>query len=77
MTTYLVAGSQAESFSDNKLYVMKMQKLHKTKNDDESSDDDEDAEDEDPVLEFKTISHHGGINRVRVFIFLKLGNDSS
>jgi ribosome assembly protein RRB1 len=34
MTTYVVAGSQAEKAKDNKIYVMKMSDLHRTKNDD-------------------------------------------
>ncbi|KAJ3096754.1 Glutamate-rich WD repeat-containing protein 1 [Physocladia obscura] len=75
MTAYIVAGSQAEKQKDNILYVMKMSDLHRTKhddddgmNDDSDSDDDDDDDDnldEDPILEFKTVPHHGGVNRVR------------
>lgn len=68
MTTYIVAGSQAESYQDNKVYVMKMSSLQKTKHDDgDSSDEDDDNDgDDDPVLEYKMIAHEGGVNRVRV-----------
>ncbi|KAJ3074788.1 ribosome biosynthesis protein rrb1 [Podochytrium sp. JEL0797] len=68
MTNYIVAGSQADKLKDNKLYVMKMSDLHRTKhdNDDDMEDnsDDEDLDD-DPVLEYKTVPHNGGVNRVR------------
>ncbi|KAJ3087917.1 ribosome biosynthesis protein rrb1, partial [Quaeritorhiza haematococci] len=69
MTTYIVAGSQANLSKDNKIYVMKMSQLHKTKHDDddEMNDDDSDDEnlDDDPILEYKTIPHFGGVNRIR------------
>ncbi|KAJ1554523.1 histone acetyltransferase, partial [Cladochytrium tenue] len=69
MTCYLVAGSQAEKAKDNKLYVMKMSDLYRTKHDtDDDMDEDSGDEDldEDPVLEHRTIPHNGGVNRVRV-----------
>lgn len=69
MTAYLVAGSQADSPKNNALYVMKMSSLHRTKHDDDdeaSEDEDENDLDEDPILEYKTIPHFGGVNRVRV-----------
>nr|KAJ3421404.1 ribosome biosynthesis protein rrb1 [Polyrhizophydium stewartii] len=69
MTAYVVAGSQASEASLNRIYVMKMSSLHKTKHDgdmDDDDDDDDDDLDEDPILEFKTISHAGGINRIRL-----------
>jgi ribosome assembly protein RRB1 len=65
MTTYLVAGSQADTVDNNSLYVMKLSQLHRTKHDDDSDDSDEDL-DEDPILEFKRIQHQGGVNRIRV-----------
>jgi len=34
MTTYIVAGSQAEKAKDNRIYVMKMSQLNKTRVDD-------------------------------------------
>ncbi|KAJ3233294.1 ribosome biosynthesis protein rrb1 [Chytriomyces hyalinus] len=69
MTSYIVAGSQAERAKDNKLYLMKMSDLHRTKhdNDDEMDEDSGDEDlDDDPVLEYKTVPHNGGVNRVRV-----------
>lgn len=33
--------------------------------DDEDEDDDDQNLDEDPVLEFRSIPHHGGVNRIR------------
>ncbi|KAJ3007815.1 ribosome biosynthesis protein rrb1 [Thoreauomyces humboldtii] len=68
MTTYVVAGSQAEQQKDNKIYVMKMSQLHRTKHDDGDEDEDDDDEDldEDPILETRQIPHFGGVNRIRV-----------
>jgi ribosome assembly protein RRB1 len=67
-TMYLVSGSQAQEARDNRIYIMKMSNLHRTKNDDdemdEDSDDDEDL-DENPILEHKSVPHYGGINRIR------------
>ncbi|KAJ3254812.1 ribosome biosynthesis protein rrb1 [Boothiomyces macroporosus] len=65
MTCYTVAGSQAPTASENKIYIMKMSMLHKTKFDDDDEFSDDENEDEDPVLEFKTIAHEGGVNRIR------------
>ncbi len=73
MTNYLVAGSQAPNQDENKIYIMKMSNLQKTKHDDQSDDDDDDSSvdgDEEAVLEYKTIPHKGGVNRIRVFILL-------
>lgn len=33
--------------------------------DDENEDDDDQNLDEDPIVEYKTIAHHGGVNRIR------------
>ena len=41
----MVAGSQAAQSSGNQLYIMKMNKLHRTQNDDDSSEDSEDDDD--------------------------------
>ncbi|KAJ3268305.1 ribosome biosynthesis protein rrb1 [Terramyces sp. JEL0728] len=65
MACYTVAGSQAPTANENKIYIMKMSSLHKTKNDDDEEVSDDENEDEDPVLEFKTIAHEGGVNRIR------------
>jgi len=51
--------------------VMKMSSMHKTQKDEYSdSDDDDDPDeadhlDEDAVLEYRSISTHGGVNRIR------------
>ncbi|CAK4080525.1 unnamed protein product [Aphanomyces euteiches] len=70
MTIYVVTGSQAAKAADNKITVMKMSELHKTKHSEDSDDsdgeDDDDAEEGDPVLESRTIDHRGGVNRIRV-----------
>ena len=43
MTAYMVAGSQAEKKSDNRIYVLKWSDMYKTvKEDEENSDDDSD-----------------------------------
>ncbi|KAJ3414977.1 ribosome biosynthesis protein rrb1 [Chytridiales sp. JEL 0842] len=66
MTVYAVAGSQAERAKDNKIYVMKMSELHRTKHDDDDEmDDDENDLDDDPVLEHRTVPHNGPVNRIR------------
>ncbi|OAX44450.1 glutamate-rich WD repeat containing [Rhizopogon vinicolor AM-OR11-026] len=67
-TAYLVAGTQADQASKNELTVFKMSSLHKTQKDGDDSDSDEeddDALDEDAVLEFRSVPHLGGVNRVR------------
>ncbi|KAJ3026388.1 ribosome biosynthesis protein rrb1 [Rhizophlyctis rosea] len=69
MTTYFVAGSQADQPKDNKIYVMKASQLHRTKHDDDDGmgdESDDDDLDEDPILETRTVSYFGGINRIRV-----------
>ncbi|OQR86127.1 glutamate-rich WD repeat-containing protein [Achlya hypogyna] len=70
MSIYMVAGTQAAKAADNKITIMKMTELHKTKHDDDSDDSDaddsdDDAEEGDPVLESRSIEHHGGVNRIR------------
>ncbi|KAI8908479.1 WD40-repeat-containing domain protein [Gorgonomyces haynaldii] len=68
MTNYMVAGSQADAADKNKLYIMKMSSMYKTKHDDDDDDEDSDDDnlDDDPILEFKEVAHKGGVNRVRV-----------
>lgn len=71
---YLVSGTQADKASNNKLVAMKVSRLHRTyKGDpskvadsDEESDESDDEIEEDPLLEFKYIPHHGGVNRIRM-----------
>lgn len=69
---YLVTGTQADRPSRNKLLVMKLSQLAKTKHDDDddsendASDSDDEENDGDPVLTSQAIAHHGGVNRIRV-----------
>ncbi|KAI6031592.1 WD40-repeat-containing domain protein [Pisolithus microcarpus] len=66
---YIVAGTQADKASKNELSVYKMSSLYRTqkRGDDSDSDgeDNEDDLDEDPVLEYRSVPHDGGVNRVR------------
>ncbi|KAJ6621103.1 glutamate-rich WD repeat-containing protein [Mycena sp. CBHHK59/15] len=70
-TSYLVAGTQADTAKDNEVVVYKLSSLHRTQKDgdDEDSDDDEDDDDEnldeDPIVEYRSIPHVGGVNRMR------------
>ncbi|KAL4070760.1 WD40-repeat-containing domain protein [Scleroderma citrinum] len=68
-TAYIVAGTQADQASNNEFSVYKMSSLHRTQKDGDDSDsdgeDNEDDLDEDPVLEFRSVPHKGGVNRVR------------
>lgn len=76
LTVQMVSGTQADRPGRNRVNVMKISRLHKTKfrevdesdNEDESDDnsDDEDDVDEDPILATRAIQHHGGVNRIRV-----------
>jgi len=70
MTAYVVAGTQAPKAEDNKLYVMKWHRLHKTSKDgaSESEDDDsseDDDDDHEAMLDSKGVPHPGGVNRIR------------
>ncbi|THH18558.1 hypothetical protein EW146_g2460 [Bondarzewia mesenterica] len=68
-TAYIVAGTQADVAKNNELSVCKMSSLHRTQKDSDSEDEDdendEDNLDEDAILEFRSIPHLGGVNRVR------------
>ncbi|PBK76699.1 WD40 repeat-like protein [Armillaria solidipes] len=69
-TAYFVTGAQGETMKKNELRVCKLSSLHKTqKNVDSDSededDDDDDRLDEDPVLEYRSVPHVGGVNRIR------------
>ncbi|KAF8516693.1 glutamate-rich WD repeat-containing protein [Hysterangium stoloniferum] len=68
-TAYAVAGTQADVAKNNEVLVMKMSQLHRTQKDDDSDDGEEDDDDEnldeDAVLEYRSIPHLGGVNRVR------------
>ncbi|KAF5385166.1 hypothetical protein D9615_001342 [Tricholomella constricta] len=69
-TAYIVSGTQADSAKNNEISVYKLSSLHRTQKDgdDSDSDDDEDDDDhldEDPILEYRSIPHLGGVNRIR------------
>lgn len=69
LSASIVAGSQADKASNNKLYVLKFSNLAKTQpkavdSDDESDDSDDEAD--LPNLQVARIPHYGGVNRVRV-----------
>lgn len=77
MTGYFAAGSQADRPSSNRLYVIKVSEMHRTKYDSDEEVEDEDDEeggfgrrgrtgrDDDALVEFEAFRHEGGINRVR------------
>ena len=67
MDVYMVAGSQAEKRSDNRLYVMKWGDMRKTTHEDEECSDSEEEEERfrEPVIRYEAIPNRGGINRVR------------
>ncbi|KIM19384.1 hypothetical protein M408DRAFT_43180, partial [Serendipita vermifera MAFF 305830] len=70
-TSFSVTGTQADVAKNNEVLVLKMSSLHKTQKDDGGCDSDSDEEedegalDEDAVLEYKSIPHTGGVNRIR------------
>ncbi|KAJ1726774.1 Ribosome assembly protein rrb1 [Coemansia biformis] len=67
-TMYAVAGTQAAHSYQNQVMLMRWSQLHRTINDDLDDEDKEDDIgdlDEDPVLETKSLSHQGGVNRMR------------
>lgn len=65
----MVAGSQADKKSENKLYVMKWAEMYKTDKEDEvNSDMDSDEEAQavkEPIIRFETVPHRGAVNRIR------------
>ena len=76
-TLYLAAGTQADRLDSNKLIVMKLDELHKTKEVDSDDSDAEgmiapdeaeesDGEYNDPIVEFRQLNHPGSVNRVKV-----------
>ncbi|EGO02649.1 hypothetical protein SERLA73DRAFT_176020 [Serpula lacrymans var. lacrymans S7.3] len=69
-TAYLVSGTQADLANKNELAVYKMSSLHRTQTDgdeshSEDNDQDDDNLDEDAILEYRSVPHIGGVNRVR------------
>lgn len=69
MTAYVVAGTQADNAINNQLLIMKMSQLSRTKHDDsddDSENEDDEEEEDDPILEYRSVKHHGGVNRIRL-----------
>lgn len=71
-TIFAVTGTQADRAENNRLQVMKLSELHRTRkvasgSDDEgdSGEDELDETDDDPVLDHVSIPHRGGVNRLR------------
>ena len=65
MTLFAVGGTQADTDEDNKLMIMKMYDMYKTKYDEDPEEDDDDGLDVDGQIMYQTINHIGAINRVR------------
>lgn len=69
MSATVVAGTQADKASNNRLLVMRFGALHKTQKDgvaDSDDESDDDGGDDDATVEVQRINHYGGVNRVRV-----------
>ena len=61
---YMVAGSQADAPGNNTLTVARLTQLSKMRNDEDDSEDSEDSDEEgdasrQPVLQSRSIVHHG------------------
>ena len=61
---YMVAGSQADAPGNNALTVARLTQLSKMRHEDDDSEDSEDSDDEgdasrQPVLQSRSIAHHG------------------
>ncbi|EPB74561.1 hypothetical protein ANCCEY_06373 [Ancylostoma ceylanicum] len=69
---YIVAGTQADKPKNNEIVVMGLKNLNALEEDDdedELSDEESDSEDDEKkeaIMHSVTISHYGGINRVKV-----------
>jgi ribosome assembly protein RRB1 len=69
MTAYAVAGTQAESASQDRIVCAKMSQLAKTRHDEDSESDDDDSDDEadvDPIVEVQMVPHEGSVNRLKL-----------
>ncbi|KAF7339269.1 Ribosome assembly protein rrb1 [Mycena sanguinolenta] len=72
-SVYIMRHSmKADSSKDNEVVVYKLSSLHKTQKDgddsdseDENEDDEDENLDEDPIVEYRSIPHTGGVNRIR------------
>mmetsp|Transcript_50760 Transcript_50760/g.99474 ORF Transcript_50760/g.99474 Transcript_50760/m.99474 type:complete len:476 (-) Transcript_50760:238-1665(-) len=69
VTFYLAAGTQASDVKQNKVMLLKIADLSKTQQQDPDNSDEDESDDEsldeDPILEEKSFSHPGGVNRLR------------
>jgi ribosome assembly protein RRB1 len=70
LSCYFAAGSQAADDKLNKIYVMKTSNMYKTREIDSDDEDSDDGIDEDPIVEYRVIPHHGAVNRLRYDISL-------
>ncbi|EGG20186.1 glutamate-rich WD repeat-containing protein 1 [Cavenderia fasciculata] len=75
-TMYMVAGTQADQAKNNRILVMKISELHKTKHDEDEDDDASDVDQDDDEdenidtdreveLVTSSIPHNGCVNRIR------------
>ncbi len=79
-TMYFVTGTQAEAGRDNKIIIMRVADIHRTKHEDDSDGEDEDVDptddkddkdagdddiEADPILTTQTIDVDGEVNRIR------------
>lgn len=73
-TLFLAAGTQADRAQANKIVLLRLSQLSKTRESGSDSDDgalnldaDDSGEEEDPIIEHRDIPHaHGCVNRLRV-----------
>ena len=68
---YMVAGSQADAPGNNALTVARLTQLSKMRNEDDDSEDSEDSDEEgdasrQPVLQSRSIAHHGCALHARI-----------
>lgn len=72
LTSYIVAGTQAQQVHVNNIIVMKLSNLHKISakdkddEDEEEEDDDDGDEDCNPKMAGALMKHQGCVNRIRV-----------
>jgi ribosome assembly protein RRB1 len=70
VTMYLVAGTQLTHPAMNTVILLKMSGMGQMKQNEESDEDSESDDDlyddEEPQLDYISISHQGGVNRIRV-----------
>uniref|UniRef100_A0A7S3GL21 Histone-binding protein RBBP4-like N-terminal domain-containing protein n=1 Tax=Palpitomonas bilix TaxID=652834 RepID=A0A7S3GL21_9EUKA len=66
LTFYFVAGTMAERNKDNKVQLVKVSNLCRTRYDDDEFAEVDEEEEGDPVMESKEVPHNGIVNRIRV-----------